>query len=380
MSLKMPRVSGVHGARRISSSTRLTSPPSMRSPRPSRTRTNSYPGGYSRSAFLRYSDTAPSNLCFLNSACARRRSSALVYFRKNSMVSTCDSKGLRSFGAVASSSTSDRARVRKTSLLASSRSTSRKQTSRSAKSKGPSCLQFTTLRMINFCTPFEWDIARSCHARRTSQMRSRAFGLLRLRSILVSCASFTARKRRWQCSASAVTLPGRRSTCLSTSLSTSSTPRQLINLSRAIFTTASTTPLHSPKRSLTTSPFHLFSSLSNKLRSPNSIAACSGGNSRSTCLTSPVDCRSASSCASVLRRASSSFACILVCSSWILLSHSARNSAILIFMSACSLAARCSHSAWHSATCFEATAFCSKSRSSETFSSSILRSHCTCTS
>mmetsp|Transcript_37119 Transcript_37119/g.95856 ORF Transcript_37119/g.95856 Transcript_37119/m.95856 type:complete len:209 (+) Transcript_37119:3018-3644(+) len=207
------------------------------------------------------------------------------------MVSTCDSSPRRSLGATVGSSTSARARERKTSLPLSSRSTRRRQMSRSAKSKVPSCGQATTLRTISFCTLLEWDMARSCHMMSTSQMRSIACGSLLLRSIFVSCASFRARKRRWQCSTRTLMLLGMRSTSFSTSFSTCSTSRHVIRRSRASFTTASTTPLQSPKRS-GSAPFHFLSSLSSIAMSPSSMAACRGGSSRMACLMCSVTWRS----------------------------------------------------------------------------------------
>mmetsp|Transcript_82397 Transcript_82397/g.191367 ORF Transcript_82397/g.191367 Transcript_82397/m.191367 type:complete len:231 (-) Transcript_82397:744-1436(-) len=227
-------------------------------PWPSERRTNSDPGAYSLSALARYPDTAWSSLpaCLRNSACVSLRSSLLMYLRKKSIVSTCDSNGRKSFGAVLSSSTMLRARERKTSLPNSVLSTSRMHISRSVKSKAPSCGQVTTFRMISLCTLLGWHMAFSCHAMSTSQMRSMARGSLRHKSILVSCASLSARKRRWQCSISAAAFPGKCSTSFRTSLRVCCTPLHVIILSRASFTTASTTPLQSPKRSSGASHLH----------------------------------------------------------------------------------------------------------------------------
>mmetsp|Transcript_37118 Transcript_37118/g.95846 ORF Transcript_37118/g.95846 Transcript_37118/m.95846 type:complete len:284 (+) Transcript_37118:3018-3869(+) len=221
------------------------------------------------------------------------------------MVSTCDSSPRRSLGATVGSSTSARARERKTSLPLSSRSTRRRQMSRSAKSKVPSCGQATTLRTISFCTLLEWDMARSCHMMSTSQMRSIACGSLLLRSIFVSCASFSARNSRWHCCVRVTMPPILLLISLSTSFHVCSTDRHVTKRSWASLTTAPTTPVHSPKRSGSRSSFHFSSSFSSSMMSPSSMAVCSGGNSRSTCFTLSVTSRSIFSCASVCMRATS---------------------------------------------------------------------------
>mmetsp|Transcript_80403 Transcript_80403/g.227742 ORF Transcript_80403/g.227742 Transcript_80403/m.227742 type:complete len:203 (+) Transcript_80403:118-726(+) len=201
------------------------------------------------------------------------------------MVSRCDSTCRRSFGMVLLSFTSACARVRKTpSLPDSGRSTRRRQMSRSVKSKGPKLGQFTTLQMIDLWTLLGWAMAASCQAKHTSHMRSIALGSLLRRSSLVRWASLRARKTRWHCSMRAAALPGRRSASLRTSFRAISTPRQVISRSFASFTTASTTPLHSPKRSGSASSFHFLNSVSRRTRSPNSMADWSGGSSRMACL------------------------------------------------------------------------------------------------
>mmetsp|Transcript_109957 Transcript_109957/g.306447 ORF Transcript_109957/g.306447 Transcript_109957/m.306447 type:complete len:200 (+) Transcript_109957:546-1145(+) len=193
----------------------------------------------------------------------------------------CDNSPLSSFGAVVSSSASAWARDRKMPLPGPGpRSTRRKQTSRSTKSKGPSFGQVATLRTMSFWTPLEWAMAFCCQARSTSTTRSRASGSLRRRSICVSWASFRVRNKRWQCSANALTPPDRCSTSLRSSFSVWSTPRHVMSRSFASFTTASTTPLHSPKRTGIASPLHFCSSSSRTQISPCSIALCNGGSSR----------------------------------------------------------------------------------------------------
>mmetsp|Transcript_99771 Transcript_99771/g.282576 ORF Transcript_99771/g.282576 Transcript_99771/m.282576 type:complete len:354 (+) Transcript_99771:2982-4043(+) len=281
-----------------------------------------------------------------------------MYFRKKSIVSTWDSSGRRSLGAVVSSSTMTRARARKTSLPNSARSTSRRQISRSVKSKGPSCGHVTTFRIIARCTLLGLHMARSCQAVSTSRMRSLACGSLRQMSIFVSCASLSARKSRWQCSMRAGRLAGRCSTSFRTSLSVRCTPRQETTRSRPSFTTASTTPRHSPKRS-GSSPCHFFSSSSRSLRSPSSMATCRGGRSRIACLIASVIWRSVCSWASVCLRASARRLSMASFSSSTLRSHSIRNSDILFIMSCFSCSMPCSHSSRKSASCFVISAFSS---------------------
>mmetsp|Transcript_109950 Transcript_109950/g.306414 ORF Transcript_109950/g.306414 Transcript_109950/m.306414 type:complete len:410 (-) Transcript_109950:51-1280(-) len=282
-----------------------------------------------------------------------------MYLRKKSIVSTCDNNDRKSFGAVVSSSTMARALDRNTSLPNSALSTRRMQISRSVKSKAPSCGQVTTFRMISLCTLFGWHIARSAQAVNTSHILSMARGSLLHKSILVSCASLSARNKRWQCSMRAAALPGRCSTSFRTSFNVCCTPLQVTSLSRASFTTASTTPLHSPKRSGNACPFHLRTSSSKRPKSPSSIAAWSGGRSRMACLMWSVSWRSVCSCVSVRLRASARRLSMAPFSSRTFRSHSARNSAMRCIMSAFSCSIPCSHSARKSANCRVICAFSS---------------------
>mmetsp|Transcript_54924 Transcript_54924/g.153169 ORF Transcript_54924/g.153169 Transcript_54924/m.153169 type:complete len:215 (+) Transcript_54924:59-703(+) len=130
--------------------------PSSRS-LPAEKRTSSDPGPYSRSAHFRYSNTlgATSFACFANSICVSCKSSLVVYFKKNNIVSMCDSNPLKSFGAVVLSSTNALARERNTWPSASLRSTSLRQMSKSAKSNGPKWGHVETLRTMSFCTELE---------------------------------------------------------------------------------------------------------------------------------------------------------------------------------------------------------------------------------
>mmetsp|Transcript_109165 Transcript_109165/g.307816 ORF Transcript_109165/g.307816 Transcript_109165/m.307816 type:complete len:290 (-) Transcript_109165:1073-1942(-) len=251
-------------------------------------RTSSHPGGYSCSAHLRYPRTAGSSAsaCFPNSRCVSRKSSRVVYFKKNSMVSMCDSNGLRSCGATSWFITNALALDRKASHP--SRSTSCKQMSKSAKSKAPNWGHLTTLRRMSSCTSLGCTMARACQARRTWQIRSIDSGSLLLKSIFVSCDSFRTRNTRWLCRVRVAKPLGRCSTSFITSFHMSSTPRHVTSRSRPSLTTASTTYLQSPKRSGNTSSRHFCNSSSSKRASPSSMAACKGGSSRRTCTMSFV--------------------------------------------------------------------------------------------
>mmetsp|Transcript_77595 Transcript_77595/g.225183 ORF Transcript_77595/g.225183 Transcript_77595/m.225183 type:complete len:263 (-) Transcript_77595:1796-2584(-) len=234
--------------------------------------------------------------------------------------------------------------------------------SKSVKSKGPRFGECTTFRMMRSCTMLEWAIALDCQASSTSQNLSIAFGSLLRRSIFVSWASLRARNNRWDCWVRICKLVGKVSTSLRMSFHVWSTARQVFNLSLPNLTTASTTPLQSPKRSGKTSERHFQSSSSKRYKSPNSIAACSGGNSRSTTLMCSVTSRSVRSCSSVCLRASSSLRSAAAFSSAALRSYSARNSEVLRCISFSSAAILRSHSPLKASICLVISAFSSASR------------------
>mmetsp|Transcript_61251 Transcript_61251/g.179025 ORF Transcript_61251/g.179025 Transcript_61251/m.179025 type:complete len:318 (+) Transcript_61251:42-995(+) len=265
------------------------------------------------------------------------------------MVSRCARSARRSRGAVASSSTRACARERKTSPRHSLRSARRRQMSRSAKSKVPNSGHLTTLFTISLCTAFECDMAHSCQARRTWQMRSVASGSLLRRSIFVNCASLSTRNTRWPCCVRAARPPDRCSASLRTSFQVRSTARQVAKRSRASFRTAFTTPPHAPKRSGSTAPRHLASSSSSSRMSPSSMAVCSGGSSRRTCMTCAVACLCAFSCSSLRSWTSERRRSPAVLSSATWRSHSSRRPAILRAAAASSSAVRRSLAARRSA-------------------------------
>mmetsp|Transcript_37762 Transcript_37762/g.108994 ORF Transcript_37762/g.108994 Transcript_37762/m.108994 type:complete len:656 (+) Transcript_37762:563-2530(+) len=348
---------------RSSLSTVLTSVPLNKS-RSSVKRTRSPPGGYSRSAACNNWTTEGSSrgCCLRNSACVCCKSSLFAYFRKKSIDSTWDRRPLRSFGAVFSSSTNANALDRKTWLSLSRRSTSRKQMSKSEKSKAPSCGQPITFRMMRSCTALECAMARFCQTKSTSQALSNAFGSLLLKSIFVSCASFSALNKRWHCCVNVTRLPGNASTSFKMSFQVWSTARHVNNLSLASLTTASTTPLHSPKRSGKTSDRHFHNSSSKRARSPNSMAVCNGGSSRSTTLICSVTSRSVRSCSSVCFRTSSKRFSAAADSWATCFSHWARKSAVRRFISRSSAAILRSHSVLNKSICPIISVFSSAKR------------------